>query len=297
MLNKYQIRKSTLLVASPFIFVPKPGTDKLRGVIDYRKVNNLTVKNRYPLPNIGESQDRLRGAKWFTKIDLRNAFYGIRIAKGEEQKTTFRTRYGLYEFQVMPIGLTNVLASCQDLVNEILRDLLDVTVITYVDDILVYTKGNLNQYVKDIQEVLKRLSTVDFKTALEKCLFHKQEVEFLGFIISTEGIRVDPKKVEAIQQQLQPKNIKDVQAFLGLANYLRKFIPNFLGIAKDLTELTKKDVLFIQTTRRQQKFEQIKREMTKTLLLRIFDTTKLVWIETDALDFAIRACLTQDYEG
>ena len=233
------------------MFVPKPGTDKLRGVIDYRKVNNLTVKNRYPLPNIGESQDRLKGAKWFTKIDLRNAFYGIRIAKGEEQKTTFRTRYGLYEFQVMPIGLTNALASCQDLVNEILRDLLDVTVIAYVDDILVYTKGNLNQYVKDVQEVLKRLSTVDFKTAPEKCSFHKQEVEFLGFIISTEGIRVDPKKVEAIQQQLQPKNIKDVQAFLGLTNYLRKFIPNFLGTAKDLTELTKKDVLFIWTTRRQ----------------------------------------------
>ena len=126
------------------MFVLKPGTDKLRGVINYRKVNNLTVKNRYPLPNIGESQDKLKGAKQFTKIDLRNAFYRIRIAKGEEQKTTFRTRYGLYEFQVIPIRLTNVLVSYQDLINEILRDLLDVTIIVYVDDILVYTKGNLN---------------------------------------------------------------------------------------------------------------------------------------------------------
>ena len=132
------------------MFVLKPGTDKLRGVIDYRRVNNLTVKNRYPLPNIGESQDRLRGAKQFTKIDLRDAFYGIRIAKGEEQKTTFRTRYSLYEFQVILIGLTNVLASYQDLVNEILRDLLDVTIIAYVDDILVYTKEDLNQYTKDV---------------------------------------------------------------------------------------------------------------------------------------------------
>ena len=132
------------------MFVLKLGTDKLRGVIDYRRVNNLTVKNRYPLPNIGESQDRLKGVKQFTKIDLRDAFYGIYIAKGEEQKTTFRTKYSLYEFQVIPIGLTNVLASYQDLVNEILRDLLDVTVIAYVDDILVYTKGNLNQYIKDI---------------------------------------------------------------------------------------------------------------------------------------------------
>ena len=181
------------------MFVPKPRTDKLRGVINYRRVNNLTVKNRYPLPNIRESQDRLRGAKQFTKIDLRDAFYGIRIAKGEEQKTAFRTRYSLYEFQVIPIGLTNALVSYQDLVNKILRDLLDVTIIAYVDDILVYTKGNLNQHTKDVQEVLKRLSTVNFKTALEKCLFHKQEVKFLGFIISTEGIRVDPKKVELIQ--------------------------------------------------------------------------------------------------
>ena len=125
------------------MFVLKKGTDKLRGVIDFRKLNDITIKNRYPLPNIRESQDRLSGAKWFTKIDLRDAFYGIRIAKGEEWKTAFRTRYGLYEFQVIPIGLTNAPASCQDLVNETLRDLLDITVIAYIDDILIYTKGDL----------------------------------------------------------------------------------------------------------------------------------------------------------
>lgn len=295
MLSKRWIRKSTSPAASPSMSVPKPGTDKLRQVQDYRALNELTVKNRYPLPNIEESQDRLKGAQWFTKIDLRDAFYGIRMAEGEEWKTAFRTRYGLYEFQVMPMGLTNAPASCQDLVNETLRDLLDVTVIAYMDDILIYTKGGLQQHIKDVQEVFKRLSTVDFKTAPEKCSFHQKEVKFLGFIIGTEGIRVDPEKIQSILEWPTPANVKDVQSFLGLANYLRKFIPNYSAIARPLTQLTQKDKQFHWKPEHEKQFQLLKTQMTKTPLLRIFDTTKPLRIETDASDYAIGACLTQQY--
>ena len=129
-------------------------------------------------------QDRLTGANWYSKIDLRDAFYAVRMAKGEEWKTAFRTRYGLYQFRVMPMGLTNAPATCQQLVNDVLRDLLDITTIAYVDDILIFTRGSREQHTKDVQAVLERLSTVDFKTAPEKCEFYKKEIEFLGFILS-----------------------------------------------------------------------------------------------------------------
>ena len=136
------------------------------------------------------------------------------MAKGEEWKTAFRTRYGLYQFRVMPMGLTNAPATCQQLVNDVLRDLLDITVIAYVDDILIFTRGSREQHTKDVQAVLERLSTVDFKTAPEKCEFYKKEIEFLGFIISTTGIKMDPKKVQSIEEWPTPKTVKDIQAFL-----------------------------------------------------------------------------------
>lgn len=295
-LAKGWIRKSTSSAGSPILFVPKPN-GKLRLVVDYRRLNEVTIKNRYPLPNIEESQDRLTGADWFTKIDLRDAFYAIRMAKGEEYKTAFRTRYGLYEFLVMPMGLTNAPASCQDLVNETLRDLLDVCVIAYMDDILVYTKGELGKHIKQVQDVFQRLTDVGFKTAPEKCEFHKKEVKFLGFIISTKGIRIDPKKTESIQDWPTLKTVKDVQSFLGLANYNRKFIEGYSKVAKPLTELTKKDIKWKWEQQHEKAFQKLKDLCSCAPTLRLFDITKDVVIETDASDMAIGACLTQEHNG
>lgn len=226
------------------MFVPKP-SGKKRLVQDFRRLNNVTIKNRYPLPNIEEARDRLVGANWFTKIDLRDAFYSIRMAEGEEWKTAFRTRYGLYEFLVMPMGLTNAPASCQQMINDTLRDLLDISVIAYVDDILIYTTGSLQDHIKDVQAVFERLSATTFKTAPEKCEFHKKSVKFLGFIIGTDGVKIDPEKIKSIEEWPTPTNLKGVQSFLGLANYNRKFIKDYSRIAKPLTELTKKDTPFI----------------------------------------------------
>ncbi len=173
-------------------------------VIDYRRLNAITIKNRYLLLNIEEIKNRLTRAQWFTKIDLRDAFYGIRIAKGEEWKTAFRTRYGLYEFLVMPFGLTNAPATYQEVINEALRHLLDITVIAYVDDLLVFTTGSREQHVKDVDAVFERLDKAGCRTALEKCKFFREEVDFLGFIVSVNRIRIDPEKITLLMEWPTP---------------------------------------------------------------------------------------------
>ncbi|CAA77891.1 Reverse Transcriptase, partial [Cladosporium fulvum T-1 virus] len=295
-LAKGWIRRSTSSAGTPCMFVPK-ANGKLRLVQDYRKLNEITIKNRYPLPNIEEAQDRLTGSDWYTKIDLRDAFYAIRMAEGEEWKTAFRTRYGLYEFLVMPMGLTNAPASCQDLVNETLRDLLDVCVVAYMDDILVYTKGSLQEHTKQVQDVFERLTKSGFKTAPEKCEFHKKEVKFLGFIISTTGITIDPAKTQSIREWPEPKTVKDVQSFLGLANYNRKFIKDYSKTAAPMTMLTRKDVNWKWGKEQTEAFKRLKEQCASAPTLRLFDGSKEVHIETDASDMAIGACLTQTHDG
>jgi hypothetical protein len=150
------IRKSESPAGYPILFTPKKD-GSLRLCVNYRKINDITIKNRYPLPNIEELQDRLAQAKWFSKIDLKGAYNLIRMKEGEEWKTAFRTRYGHYEYLVMPFGLTNAPATCQMMINNTLREYLDITVVAYLDDILIYTDGNLEQHVKDVQQVLTKL--------------------------------------------------------------------------------------------------------------------------------------------
>ena len=296
MLSKGWIRPSKSPAASPAMFVPKKG-GKLRMVIDYRKLNECTEKNRYPLPNISEMTDRLTGAQWFTKIDLRDAFHGIRMAEGEEWKTAFRTRYGLYEFLVMPFGLTNAPATYQEVINEALRHLLDITVIAYVDDLLIFTKGSRQQHVNDVNAVFERLDKSGCRTAPEKCKFFTKEVDFLGFIVGVHGIKMDPEKIQAIKDWPTPNSVKDVQAFLGLANYNRKFISDYSKLATPLTNLTKKDTNFHWDKDQERAFQRLKEASISTPTLAMFDTKLPVFIETDASDFAIGACLTQEHNS
>jgi SepF-like predicted cell division protein (DUF552 family) len=142
------------------------------------------------------------------------------------------------------MGLTNAPATIQQIINDTLRDLLNITVLAYVDDILVFTTGSLEQHVKDVQAVFKRLAETTFKTAPEKCEFHKKNVKFLGFIIGTDGVKIDPEKTKSVEEWPMPKNVRDIQSFLGLANYNRKFIPNYSKVAIPLTKLTRKDTPF-----------------------------------------------------
>ena len=197
-LKKGFIRKSESPAGYPILFVPKKdGT--LRLCVDYRKLNSITIKNRYPLPNISELQDRLQGAKYFTKLDLRGAYNLIRMKAGEEWKTAFRTRYGHYEYTVMPFGLTNAPATCQEMINDALRQYLDIFVIAYLDDILVFSK-TMELHVDHVITVLKCLDERDLRLKPEKCEFHRKEVDFLSFVVGRNGIRIDPNKIKAIKE-------------------------------------------------------------------------------------------------
>jgi hypothetical protein len=190
----------------------------LRLCVDYRGLNKVTIKNRYPLPLINEAIDRLVGAVRFTKVDLKDAYHRIRIKLGDEWKTAFRTRYGHFEYQVMPFGLTNALATFQAYINQALGGLLNDFYIVYLDDILIYSY-NASAYEEHVQQVLKRLRQYKLYANLKKCVFSTETVEFLGFIISASGVSVDPAYIATIIEWPEPQTFTQVQQFLGFANF------------------------------------------------------------------------------
>ncbi|KAK1911147.1 hypothetical protein P3342_011749 [Pyrenophora teres f. teres] len=186
-------------MASPILFVKKPNR-KWRLCVDFRRLNSATIKNQYPLPLITELTDQIQGAKWFTKFDVQEGFYRIRIAKGHEWKTAFKTKYGLFKYTVMPFGLTNAPATFQSVINKTLHEYLGIFVLAYLDDILVYSKGTLEEHIELVKKVLRKLKNRKLYLQPEKCEFHTQETEFLGFIISTEGVKMNPKKIQTVQE-------------------------------------------------------------------------------------------------
>jgi len=192
-----KIRCSTSPAGSPILFVPKPHRRGLCLCVDYRVLNKITIPNRYPLPLMQELQDRVQGAQWFTKLDLKNGFHLIRVREGDEWKTAFRIRYGLFKFQVIPFGLTNAPSTFQDLMNHVFSDLLDVGVLAYMDDILGYAKTE-KEHNCLLKEVLERLQTNRLAVSPEKCIWKTQEVEFLGYVIGRKGMATSREKVEAV---------------------------------------------------------------------------------------------------
>jgi hypothetical protein len=273
------------------LFAPKKdGT--LRPCIDYRPLNDKTIKDHYPIPRQDELQDRLQGAVWFTALDARDAYHLLRIAEGEEWKTAFRTRWGVYEFLVMPFGLTNAPSSFQEYINDALKEYLDDFVIAYLDDILIFSR-TYEEHVQHVRKVMDKLKKHKIPLKLSKCEFHKNKIGFLGYIVSSEGLAPDPKKVQAIEEWPEPKTVKETQSFLGLINYYRKFILNFSKLAKPLTELTKKDTIFNFGRECKEAFKELKARMKSAPILRIFDPEKEAIVETDASDKAIGGCLKQ----
>src|SRR3989440_229865 len=290
-LAKGFIRESTSPAGYPILFVPKKN-GKLRLCVDYSQLNNITIKNRYPLPRIDEIMDRINGAQRYTKLDLQGAYNLIRMAQGEEWKTAFRTKMGLYEYLVMPMGLTNAPASFQALMNNVLRDYIDKICEVYLDDILIYSK-NPDEHDEHVRLILQKLKEYSLKVDLEKSEFDKEEVEFLGHIIGKDGIRMDPRKIQAILEWPVPENLKDLQAFLGLANYYRRFIKHYSKIAGPLFRFTKKGVPFKWDIPSQEAFDLLKKKFTSAPVLMVFDPAKPIYIETDASDYALGACISQ----
>ena len=289
-----KIRRSKSAAGAPVIFVPKPN-GKMRLCVDYRGLNKVTVKDRYPLPLMSELMEKLAGAKVFTKLDLKNGYNLIRMKEGEEWKTAFRTRYGLYEYLVMPFGLCNAPASFQAMMNEILSDLLDVGVIVYIDDILIYSKTE-EEHKKLVRTVVERLKNHGLCGSIDKSCFHVAEVEFLGFIVGIEGIKMNQKKIEEILNWQSPASTKHVQQFLGFANFYRRFILNYSTVCKPLTELTKKEVPFLWSPECEQAFQELKRRFTSGPILVHFHSDLKTIVETDASDFALGCVLSQIQE-
>ncbi|KAJ1041137.1 hypothetical protein NDA10_004492 [Ustilago hordei] len=297
-LEKGFIRPSKSPARSPVLFVPKKDGG-LRLCVDYRGLNEITVKNRAPLPLIEEQLFLLRKARIYTKLDLRAAYNLIRIAKGDEWKTAFGTQLGLYEYLVMPFGLANAPAHFQSFINDIFRDIIGIYVVVYLDDFLIFSDTE-EVHVKHVTEVLTRLRSNRLFAKLSKCEFHTKTVEFLGYIIKPTGIEMDPEKVRTVKEWPMPESIHDIQRFLGFANFYRRFIAHFARIAKPLTALVKPIERFKKfelPEEAQQAFHKLIQAFTSAGVLQHFDYHLPTRLETDASDFAIAGVLKQEHEG
>src|SRR4051812_40887126 len=222
LLSKGFIRPSFSPWGAPVLFVKKKD-GSFRMCIDYRELNKLTIKNRYPLPRIDDLFDQLQGASYFSKIDLRSGYHQLRLWEENIPKTAFRTRYGHYEFVVMPFGLTNAPAVFMDLMNRVCRSYLDKFVIVFIDDILVYSRSK-EDHSQHLRLVLEKLREEKLYAKFSKCEFWIRQVDFLGHVVSEAGIHVDPAKIRAIENWKPPRTPTEIRQFLGLAGYYLRFI-------------------------------------------------------------------------
>ena len=292
-LRKGYIRPSQSPQASPFFFVDKKDGAEYRGCQDYRKVNEHTISNRAPIPRAEELFEKIKGAKYFTKLDLRAGYNNIRIKDGHQWKAAFKTTKGLFEPMVMFFGLKNSPATFQAFMHDILRiEIIEDTILIYMDDILIFA-DTLEDLRRKTFRVLENLKKNDLYLKPEKCKFEVQEVEFLGYIIKPDNLLMDPIKKAGITEWPVPKTLKQVQSFLGFCNFYRKFVPNFSDIAKPLNTLQRKDTPWNWTNECQQAFLQLKDILTKEPSLLVPDKTKPFILETDASKVATGAVLYQ----
>jgi hypothetical protein len=286
------IRPSKSPFGAPILFVNKSdGTRRM--CVDYRALNKLTIKNKYPLPRIDELFDRLHGAKYFSKIDLRSGYHQVRIAPEDIPKTAFRSRYGHYEFLVLPFGLTNAPATFMHLMQSVFQPHLDNFVIVFLDDILVYSK-TVADHERHLRTVLHLLRQHKLYAKQSKCEFWKEEITFLGHVITSNGIKMAPGKVAAIKLWPVPQNVPELQSFLGLAGYYRRFVSHFSTIVGPLSELLRKTTPFEWTDKRQNAFDALKTAISTAPVLRPPDQSLPFTVVTDASGFAVGAALTQD---
>lgn len=297
LLDKGFIRVSNSPAAAPVLFAKKPGGG-LRMCIDYRALNAITKKDRYPLPLIHETLNNICKAKWFTKLDVIAAFHKIRIREGDEWMTAFRTRFGLFEWLVTPFGMANSPSTFQRYINWVLRKYLDDFASAYLDDVLIYTNGSLQEHRAHVNKVLDALREAGLQLDIKKCEFEVKSTKYLGLIIEAEkGLRMDPKKIEAISSWEAPTNVKGVRSFLGFANFYRRFIKNFAEVAAPLTRLTG-DVSFRWTQEEQTAFDKLKKIFISEPILAHFDPDRETVVETDSSGWAVGGVLSQyDDEG
>ena len=280
LLDKGVIRPSVSPWGAPVLFVKKKD-GSMRLCIDYRELNKLTVKNKYPLPRIDDLFDQLKGAEYFSKIDLRSGYHQLKIKPEDIPKTAFRTRYGHYEFLVMAFGLTNAPAAFMDLMNRIFKKYLDKFVIVFIDDILIYSKTQ-EEHAEHLKIALEILRNEKLYAKFSKCEFWLQEVQFLGHVVNKEGIKVDPAKIEAVMSWERPKTPTEVRSFMGLAGYYRRFVQDFAKIATPLTKLTRKNEKFEWNEKCEKSFQELKDRLVSAPVLALPDEKGDFVIYSDA---------------
>ncbi|OMO58913.1 reverse transcriptase [Corchorus capsularis] len=286
------IRPSVSPWGAPVLFVKK-NDGSMRLCIDYRELNKVTVRNRYPLPHIDDLFDQLKGAQVFSKIDLRSGYHQLKIKVEDVPKSAFRTRYGHYEFLVMPFGLTNAPAAFMDLMNRVFKDYLDKFVVVFIDDILVYSKS-MEEHGEHLRLVLQILREKKLYAKFKKCEFWLDSVAFLGHVVSKDGISVDPEKVKAIVEWSRPTNATEVRSFLGLAGYYRRFVEGFSSIAMPMTKLTRKGAKFEWTKECEKSFKELKERLTSASVLTVPDGSGGFTIYSDASKKGLGCVLMQN---
>uniref|UniRef100_A0A3B3XW38 Gypsy retrotransposon integrase-like protein 1 n=1 Tax=Poecilia mexicana TaxID=48701 RepID=A0A3B3XW38_9TELE len=285
------IRKSSSPVGAGFFFVGKKD-GSLRPCIDYRGLNQITVKNKYPLPLLSAAFEPIQGATIFTKLDLRNAYHLIRIREGDEWKTAFKTPLGHFEYLVMPFGLMNAPAVFQALVNDVLRDFLNHFVFVYLDDILIFSRS-LEEHRRHVRLVLQRLMENLLYVKAEKCEFHASSLTFLGFVLESGQVKSDPAKIQAVLDWPTPSTRKQLQRFLGFANFYRRFIRNYSQTALPLTSLTSIKKPFVWSSEADKAFKELKRKFSTAPILIQPDPSRQFILEVDASDTGVGAVLSQ----
>ncbi|KAI0994789.1 hypothetical protein K3495_g13393, partial [Podosphaera aphanis] len=298
LLAKGWIRPSSSSAAAPVLFAKRP-SGGLRFCVDYRGLNAITIPDRYPLPLFRETIRQLSKARWFTKLDVKSAFHRIRIREGDEWLTAFRCRLGLFDWLVTPFGLINAPANFQRYINEQLREHLDLDATAYMDDVLAYTDGSVEDHWKTVQSILEKLDKAGLYLDIDKCDFLCKQVKYLGFIVRAgQGITVDPAKVKAILEWKAPNSVKGVRSFLGFANFYRCFVENFSEIAAPLIDLTKKDTPFVWGKVEGDAFHKLKRIFATEPVLAQWDPDRETVLEADSSGYAIGGCLSQvDKQG
>nr|AAT85135.1 putative polyprotein [Oryza sativa Japonica Group] len=277
---------------APVIFVEKKDKTK-RMCVDYRALNEVTIKNKYPLPRIDDLFDQLKGAKVFSKIDLRSGYHQLRIREEDIPKTAFTTWYGLFKCTVMSFGLTNAPAFFMNLMNKVFMEFLDKFVVVFIDDILIYSKSE-EQHEQHLRLVLEKLKEHQLYAKFSKCDFWLLEVKFLGHVITAQGVAVDPSNVESVTKWTLPKTVSQIRSFLGLAGYYRRFIENFSKIARPMTQLLKKDEKFKWSAECNQSFEELKKKLVSAPVLILPDKTKDLQVYCDASRQGLGCVLMQE---